>query len=148
MHRFFARLLQIYRNFESNTQITVLAVTPFSSEQVAVRLFGIQERWRVLYASSLERAVELRQRETISVILYDRDLPGVDWTKAVRTLLTCSEPACLILLSGFVDNRLWRTVLECGGYDVARKPLERDTLVPLVNGPCLLAGGIDLVTAS
>lgn len=139
----------MWRRFEqaSSPERTVLAVTPFSSEQVAVRLFGIQERWRVLYASTLERAIELRQQEMISVILYDRDLPGVDWPQAVRALLSCSEPACLILLSGVVDKRLWQSVLQYGGYDVARKPLERATLVPLVNGACLLASRIDPVTA-
>ena len=123
----------------------VLAVSPWPPEQGALRLWAIQEGWRLLLVDTLEAALELRQEWYITVILYDRDLPDVEWRTGMQRLLTCSEPTCLILMSSTVDHRLWRTVLEYGGYDVAEKPLSRESLVPLVNAACVLAHAVDYV---
>jgi DNA-binding response OmpR family regulator len=97
----------------------------------------------LLIAPRLEVAHVYLSRASVSVILYDQDLPGISWRTGAQSLLHHSDPACLILLSFVADDRLRRSVLHIGGYDVAEKPLRRSNLVPLVNGYCLLRKNID-----
>jgi len=146
-----ATILRRFRNLTQRleevlrTERTILAVTPNSSERAALTLFSLEQCWHTRYCNTFESALELRQQHSFAVILYDRDLPGVKWETAATALLEFQEPACFILLSDSIDGKLWRDVLDCGGYDVTRKPLNRDDLVRLINGACHLASSIDCV---
>jgi len=144
-----SRFQTIRHRFEEvwHTERTILAVTPFAPERRTLHLFSLEQSWHISYAGTLCSAIELSKHRAPTVILYDRNTPGVDWTKAASVLTRVSGPVCFILLSETMDARLWRAVLEHGGYDVARKPLERNILVPLVNGACRLSGSIDCVEA-
>jgi hypothetical protein len=55
-------------------------------------------------------------------------LPGVDWRKAQCALVKSVNPVFFILLSPAVDRTLWRTVLDYGGYDIGRMPLDQENL--------------------
>ena len=122
---------------------SILAVMPALSGQDNLRVWSIEEGWSVLFATSVERAVRIRQANRIGVVLYDCDLPEINWRKGMVTLLNCAEPTFAIALSRGVNARFCLAVLESGGYAVIGKPLDRQSLVGLVNGALRLEDSID-----
>ncbi len=112
----------------------VLLVSASRREQRDVTIFRIGERWNVLATSNLQTAQRLMRKARIEVILYDQDLPGTDWRTGVRGLLRESPPTCLVLLSYVPNDMLWRDLLRCGGCCLASKPMDRTSVVRMVNG--------------
>jgi DNA-binding response OmpR family regulator len=121
----------------------ILAVMPASLHQDNLRVWSIEEGWSVLFATSVESAVRISQGNRIGVVLYDCDLPEINWRKGMVTLLNCAEPVFAIALSRVLNARFCLAVLESGGYAVAGKPLDRKSLVGLVNGALRLEDSID-----
>jgi PleD family two-component response regulator len=76
---------------------SVLAVMRLSSGQDDLRVCAIQEGWRVLFATTVERAVHIRQTNRIDVVLYDCDVADADWRQGLFTLLNCGEPVFAIV---------------------------------------------------
>jgi len=136
---------QKYKSDACETNRSVLLVTPCTSERNTVQVVSIEERWRLLIAPTLDCAVRILDQEHVGVVLYDRHLPLVDWRLGVRRLLECPHPICLILLSAGAVGQLRPSVLECGGYDAASKPIDRTLLVQLVNGYWALKKSIDSI---
>jgi DNA-binding response OmpR family regulator len=126
---------------------TVIAVTASPSVQLQLRVFSIQERWHILFARTLETALQYTSFNKHAVVLYDRELPGVDWRKGQCAVVKSVNPVFFILLSPGADRRLWKTVLDYGGYDVARMPLDRENLAPLVNGAFAVVSTVDSLMA-
>lgn len=120
-----------------------MIVSPLSSEHNTLRVLSLVEGWHLRIAPTLDAALILQQREKIAVILYDQDLPGVEWCKGVVALVNSSTPACVILLSFAISERLRLSLLTCGGYDVAQKPIEGKSLSTLVNGSLALVKDIN-----
>jgi len=50
-----------------------------------------------------------------------------------------------IVIAADLSASLRSEVMNCGGYDLARNPLEPDRFVPLVNGAFALAESIDAI---
>lgn len=122
---------------------SILVVMPALSGQDKLRVWSIEEGWTVLFATSVERAVNIRQTNRIGVVLYDCDLSEINWRKGMVTLLNCAEPTFAIALSRVVNDRFCLAVLESGGYAVVGKPLDRQSIVGLVNGALRLEDSID-----
>jgi DNA-binding response OmpR family regulator len=143
LNNFKCHLEHLWRQLEevATSQRNVLAVLPAFSRRADLRVFAIEQRWQICFASTLDRAVNILQTQKIDVVIYDRDLPDADWRRALPRI--SKGPAIVIVLShtsGAIEQRL---VLDCGGYAVARKPVERGNLVPLVNGALQLVEEID-----
>lgn len=140
-----SRLDSLWRQLEQAGDVSrsVLAVLSTSSCQHDLRVFAIEQGWRMSFATTLRDALDIRQTKKIEVIIYDQDLPDAPWRQGLFQLLDCTGPALAILLSCTADARICRTVLESGGFAVARKPVDRGSLVPLVNGALQLAEDID-----
>ena len=122
---------------------SILVVMRLSSGQDDLRVCAIQEGWRVLFATSVERAVYIRQTNRINVVLFDCDVAEADWRQGLFTLLNCAEPVFAIAISGVVNAQMSLDVLDNGGYAVTLKPLNRQSLVALVNGALELEDAID-----
>ncbi|HWY46132.1 MAG TPA: hypothetical protein VNX70_02030 [Bryobacteraceae bacterium] len=139
-----SRIGALWRQLEQMTEErSILAVMQISSGQDDLRLCGIQEGWRVLFATTVERAVHIRQTNRVDVVLYDCDVAEADWRRGLVTLLNSGEPVFAIVLSRVVNASLSLDVLENGGYAVAQKPLERHSLVGLVNGALQMEDAIN-----
>jgi DNA-binding response OmpR family regulator len=125
---------------------TVLALTTNFGCRSSLRVLSLEEGWRILFADSLEDGLRLQCLNRASILVYDHDLPGVDWRRGVRTLL--SEGATFpIVIADPPSSRLRSEVLDCGGFDVARNPLEPACLAALVNGAWALTKSIDNLEA-
>jgi DNA-binding response OmpR family regulator len=135
----------LWRRWEQFTSArrTVLAVTKDIRCRTNLRIYSLEQGWRILFAESLEDALRLQYLGRICVLVYDCDLPGIDWRRGLRTLLAVNDPLVPIVISSLPNSRFRSEVLNFGGYDVARNPLEPERFVPLVNGALALAGSID-----
>jgi DNA-binding NtrC family response regulator len=95
--------------------------------------FSARGQLDLVWTSSCEEALDLLKKMRITVILCDRDLPGLDWRDALQKL-AASRPDCPIVLTSSVnDEYLWDEVIHKGGYDVLSKPLQEEQTVRAVN---------------
>jgi DNA-binding response OmpR family regulator len=122
---------------------TVLAVTSDIRCRTSLRIYSLEQGWRILFAESLEDALRLHHLGRICVLVYDCDLPGIDWRRGLRSLLVLNEPVLPVVISNLPNSRFQSEVLNCGGYDAARKPLDPEFFVPLVKGALSLAESIE-----
>lgn len=113
---------------------TVLVVTCSSSVQLDLQILSIRERWRIRFARTVDGAVRLQRANGIPLVLYDGELPGAGWPRAFSILRAGAQPPLLCLLSPTVDRRLWKSVLDNGGFDVIEIPVRCERLAPFVNG--------------
>ena len=75
-------------------------------------------------APSCQRAIQTLEDVKFSIIVCDRDLPGFDWHETMEMFTTIAPGSCVILASAVNDEYLWREVIQRGGYDVLKKPLQ------------------------
>src|SRR5580698_6994689 len=122
---------------------TILAVSANSSFQMSLRVLSLEQGWRILFANCLEDGVRLHRLNRVGILVYDRDLPGVEWRGGLRTLLRSNSRSFPIVVSDVPSVRLRSEVLRCGGYDVAQNPLQPKCFAALANGAFALARSID-----
>ena len=118
---------------ENPNRIRVLAITTDDRDKRALAACSVRGHWDLVMTGACEEALEIVKNGGAAVILYDRDLPGLDWRDALR-LLADANPACPVILASPVnDGYLWGEVIRRGGYDVLAKPLQEDQTVRFVN---------------
>jgi DNA-binding NtrC family response regulator len=118
---------------ESRERIPVLAITPDERDKTSLSTFSVRGQWDLVWTRSCEEALELLKKLRVTVIICDRDLPGVDWRDALQKL-AATRPDCPIVLTSSVnDEYLWDEVIHKGGYDVLSKPLQEEQTVRAVN---------------
>ena len=79
-----------------------------------------------IQAANWSDMVKLARQVDAPVILYDRDLPGVEWQKGIPRLVSASNTPCLILLSDVSDPYLWDELVQHGGFDLLTRPFQRE----------------------
>jgi DNA-binding NtrC family response regulator len=127
-----ARFVNWWRS-ESGERIPVLAIACQDLDRKALSAFSVRGQWDLVLTESCEEALEALKKMRAAVILYDRDLPGLDWRDALEKL-SAARPDCPIVLTSSVnDEYLWDEVVHKGGYDVLSKPLQEDLTVRAVN---------------
>lgn len=103
----------------------VLMVSPFEEDRAALRRIFERSGWELYEANGISEAMRLLARQTIPVVICDRDLPVGDWKALLDALQLLPYPPHLIVSSRLADNGLWAEVLNLGGYDV--QPIPFDT---------------------
>jgi DNA-binding response OmpR family regulator len=122
---------------------TVLAITNNLRCQTYLRVLSLEEGWRILFAESVEHGLRLQHLNQVRVLVYDRELPGAEWRYGLRRMLASDRPLFSILLTDAPGPQLRSEVVSCGGYDLARNPLEPQQFAALVNGALALGESID-----
>jgi hypothetical protein len=84
--------------------------------------------WRAEWARSMKRGVELCRTGFTPIVIYDRNLPGVDWRSAVDQLSRAAAKGRVLLAAPEIDEDLWRTVLHRHGYDVLTRSADAEQL--------------------
>lgn len=84
--------------------------------------------WRAEWARSMKRGVEICRSGVAPIVIYDRNLPGVDWHNAVDQLSKAASKGRVLLAAPEIDEDLWRTVLRRHGYDVLPRSADADEL--------------------
>jgi response regulator of citrate/malate metabolism len=83
---------------------------------------------RILRANSLDNAKARLLATKARVILVDVSFEKGEWEDAVRMAARLPLRVALVLVSRFVDHRLWIDALEGGAYDVIFEPFQADEL--------------------
>jgi DNA-binding response OmpR family regulator len=106
----------------------ILAVTAdvnfYSGVLSATRSCG----WNAEWARSLKRAVEICHSRLTPIVIYDRNLPDVDWRRALDQLSGTAYDVRILLATPDVDEDLWRMVLHRHGYDVLARSASAEQL--------------------
>jgi FixJ family two-component response regulator len=114
-------------------RIPVLAIALDERDKSSLMAFSAHRQWDLVLTASCEEALDALKNMRAAVILCDRDLPKLDWRKALEKLVS-SRPDCSIVLASSVnDEYLWEEVIHKGGYDVLAKPLQEGQTARAVN---------------
>lgn len=84
--------------------------------------------WNAEWARSLKRAVEICRSRLTPIVIYDRNLPDVDWRRALDQLSGAAYEVRILVAAPDVDEDLWRTVLHRHGYDVLARSSSAEQL--------------------
>lgn len=109
----------------------VAAVVSEQDRHVLASISG-QELLELHFVESCEEAYAVANQLAAPVILYDRDVPGAEWRTAIRSLAASPHRACVILMSGVVDDYLRQELIRRGGYEVLLKPLRADNISRMI----------------
>lgn len=84
--------------------------------------------WNAEWARSLKRAVEICRTRLTPIVIYDRNLPDVDWRRALDQLSGTAYDVRILVAASDVDEDLWRMVLHRHGYDVLARSASAEQL--------------------
>ncbi len=106
----------------------VLAVSANVAFYAAVLGTGTDAHWRIDWARSLHRAVETCTAKAVPIVIYDTNLPGVNWQWAFDCFAAIAHAPRVVLAAASVDEDLWCDVLDRRGYDVVERSASPDSL--------------------
>jgi FixJ family two-component response regulator len=115
-----------HRPANVESPLTALAITKSQVDRVQLERIFEKAGWKIVFVDGIEAAAG---QLVHVVVLYDRDLPGVDWRQAVQQLASGEHRRGVILASSVVDDYLWEEVIHLGGYDVLSKPFREDEAI-------------------
>jgi hypothetical protein len=97
---------------------SVLVITADLGFYSGVLLAACSHRWHAHWARNLTRAIEIVRSERPPIVIYDANLPWMDWQLAFDRLSeSCSEQR-ILLATNWMSEELWREVLTRHGYDL------------------------------
>ena len=112
----------------NNRYPRVLAVTADLCFYSGVLNAASSAQWRTDWARTLNRAIEICLSETPPIVIYDGNLPGVEWGQAFDRLSALPNHPRILLAAPSIDEELWRNVLRRNGYDVVERAASSEQL--------------------
>jgi DNA-binding response OmpR family regulator len=110
-------------------RLKILALSMSIDDRLLLGPLAEQHNWDLRFTQSPREAFVFASQSYFEIILCDRNEPGYPWREVMDRLAACSPRSCILLVSPRGDDRLWRSVLQHGGYDVLLRPLhEHSTL--------------------
>jgi CheY-like chemotaxis protein len=115
-------------------KIKILAVDDSPENLVLIRLFIKGTNWDLDVAKNGEEAIEMVKSTRYDLILMDLEMPimgGHEATEKIRQLEKENEldPACIIGLSGHVDESIANKMKELGANSFITKPFKKSEFV-------------------
>jgi PleD family two-component response regulator len=108
----------------TRNELRLLCVLKAEREQTVICRIAKQFPWTLEFAQNGAQALQVLQARCTQIVLFDLDLFGLDWKSDLRTLVSSPSQPSVILVSTGVSDAVWEEVIECGGYDVLRLPLQ------------------------
>ena len=87
------------------------------------RVFS-QQGWHLHKTRTLESAMDLLSRNSVPVVMTERDLPLGNWKDVLAATQQLPQAPLLIVTDRLADEYLWAEVLNLGGYDVLSQPFQ------------------------
>jgi DNA-binding NtrC family response regulator len=84
--------------------------------------------WTTEWARSMKRAVEVCRSRVTPIVVFDRNLPDVDWRRALDQLSNTAYDVRILLAASEVDEDLWRNVIHRHGYDVLARSADPEQM--------------------
>jgi signal transduction histidine kinase/FixJ family two-component response regulator len=98
------------------------------SERILTRL-GFQ----VLKASRGEEALDILEKENVSIVLLDLKMPGMDGIEVLTRIRELNQAILVIVITGYATVETAIEAMKQGAYDFISKPFEPDQLRIIVN---------------
>jgi DNA-binding NtrC family response regulator len=117
----------------NTNQVTVLAVSPFEEDHLSLQRICSHSSWKLHQARNYREALACLEKNQISVIISECEVPPYNWRILLNHLADGEHPPRLIVTSWHADDHLWAEVLNVGGFDVLRKPFEPRGLYQVVS---------------
>ncbi|MGJ5817581.1 hypothetical protein [Paludibaculum fermentans] len=109
-----------------------LAVMGEGPDRSALQAAFDERGWGLALADNTTDALVQQMQERFQVILFQREVAGRDWRPAVRVLSRMIPRPCVVLLSDTCDMNQWEELVRCGGFDVARTPVNGNAVMRMV----------------
>jgi len=122
------RHFQDDRTAEDVSHPDILAITADLGFYSCILSAACSCGWSAEWASSMSRGLEICGSRVIRIVIYDRNLPRVDWRNALAQLSSTASHARILLAAPQIDEDLWRTVLRSRGYDVLARSASSEQL--------------------
>jgi DNA-binding NtrC family response regulator len=116
-----------------SARLRILAVAIPGADRSLLAHMGKEHGWDLCFCPALEEALAALPTGDFTVILCDRDQPGLPWRQVLAHLVAHSPKTSILLVSPVNDDFLWREVVQCGGYDVLARPLRGDSAVQAIH---------------
>lgn len=110
-----------------------LAVMVEGPDRAALQAAFEEKGWALTVADNTTEALVLQLQERFPVVLFQRDVAGKDWRPAVRVLSRMLPRPGVVLLSDKSDMNQWEELVRCGGFDVARTPVDGAAVMRMVS---------------
>jgi DNA-binding response OmpR family regulator len=114
-------------------RLKILALGMFIQDRILLERLGKRHNWELRFTNSPPDAFQWVSQKEFEIILCDRNQPGYPWREVMDRLAKNSPRSCILLISPVNDDYLWRDVLQWGGYDVLRRPLDPEAVLHLVD---------------
>jgi DNA-binding response OmpR family regulator len=124
----FPRLARKLDCAEATSHPGILAITADLRFYSCVLSAACSWGWSAEWASTMNRGLEVCGSGLIQIVVYDRNLPHVDWRYALDRLNATASQSRIILAAPRVDEDLWRMVLSRHGYDVLKRSANSEQL--------------------
>lgn len=111
---------------------SLLAVSPYEEDHAFLRQVSSRTHWKVHSAYSCRDAMATLRAHSISVVIWECDVPDGTWRDLLREAERTVHRPALIVTSRLADECLWAEVLNLGGYDVLMKPFDSTEVVRVV----------------
>jgi DNA-binding response OmpR family regulator len=122
------------------TAVRILALTQDAGAWHTLQAVCSRSGWTLLWAHNCERAIALIEQHLATILICDRDLPGINWREAMARIAALPQPVCILLASRVADQYLWREVVDNRGFDLLVIPFDEASLVRSVRMACSWQG--------
>lgn len=110
-----------------------MAVVCDGVDRAALQAAFDEKGWAFTVVDNTTEALVQQMQERFPVVLFQRDVAGKDWRPAVRVLSRMTPRPCVVLLSDTYDMNQWDELVRCGGFDVARTPVDGAAVIRMVS---------------
>lgn len=115
-----------------SAQKRVMFVDDEEGVRVSWNRFLSQHGFDVTTAEDGARAINKLREEPVDVVVSDLKMPGVDGIQLLQWIHEKRPQTQFILLTGYGNEDVERTVRELGAFDYLNKPISPDTLAAVV----------------
>jgi CheY-like chemotaxis protein len=114
----------------------------FVDDEEGVRLawnrYLSEHGFDVTTAEDGEKAIDRLQHEKVDVVVSDLKMPTIDGIELLQWIHDEQPETRFILLTGYGNEKVERTVRELGAFEYLNKPISPDTLAAVVTAASIL----------
>jgi putative two-component system response regulator len=109
---------------QTNGPVTLLVVDDEDSIRNALRKFLTQQGYEVATAATGEEALEVLQRQRVTGILLDVNMPGINGVELVPRIMEIEPTVAILMLTAVNDATSAALCMQRGAFDYLLKPID------------------------
>jgi cyclic di-GMP phosphodiesterase len=109
---------------QADEPVTLLVVDDEESIRSALRRFLVQQGYEVATAASGKEALAILQRQRITGMLLDVNMPGISGVELVPQIMELEPSIALLMLTAVNDATSAALCMQRGAYDYLIKPID------------------------